>query len=82
MTYTIHISGNSPQAMGIINLLKSLQKDYDFIEIEAEKQYAEDGLPPQWLEELDRRAEYMEKHPDEGKSWDEVKQNLIKKDAR
>jgi hypothetical protein len=78
MTYTIHISGDSPQAMGLMNLLKSLQKDYDFIEIINENIYPEEELAPEWLEELDRRAEYMELHPDAGKTWDEVKQNLLK----
>ncbi len=82
MNYTIHISGDSPQALGIINLLKSLQKDYDFIRIEDDNKYPEDGLSPQWLEELDKRSEYMEKHPEAGKSWDEIKQNLLKNDAR
>jgi hypothetical protein len=78
MVYTIRISGDSPQASGIINLLKSLQKDYNFIEINEEVQYPEFDLSPEWLEEIDRRAEYMENHPDEGKTWDEVKRNLLK----
>jgi hypothetical protein len=61
-------------------MLKSLQKDYNFIEITDEKEYPENSLSPEWLEELDRRSEYMEKHPDSGKTWEEVKQNLLRHD--
>jgi len=78
MTYTIRISGDSPQAKSIVNMLKSLQKDYTFIEIKDNKEYPENDLSPEWLEELDRRSAYLEKHPNEGKTWDEVKQNLLK----
>ena len=49
MTYTMRISGDSPQASGIVNMLKSLQKDYDFIEIYNDINYPEDELSPEWI---------------------------------
>lgn len=75
MVYTVRISGNSPQAKGLIQLLKSLQKDYQFIEVTEENQYADEELSPEWVEELEKRAAYMAQHPNEGKTWEDVKKN-------
>jgi len=80
MTYTVRISGNSPQALSIINMLKAFQKEFDYINIsEDSDDYQNDELSPEFLEELDKRAEYMETHPNEGKSWDEVKKKYSSK---
>lgn len=74
MTYKIRISGSSPQALSIINMLKAFQEEFDYIDISEETEdYNSEELSPEFLEELDRRSEYMEKHPDEGKTWEEVK---------
>ena len=74
MTYKVRILGNSPQALSIINMLKAFQEEFDYIDISEEKDdYKSDEFSPEFLEELDKRSEYMEKHPEEGKSWDEVK---------
>jgi len=80
MTYTVRISGNSPQAMSIINMLKAFQEEFDYIDISEENSdYNNDEFSPEFLEELDKRAEYMENHPNEGKSWDEVKKKYTTK---
>ena len=36
MTYTIKINQTGPQAQGIIDMLKALAKDYDFLQIYEE----------------------------------------------
>jgi hypothetical protein len=79
MTYTVRISGNSPQALSIINMLKAFQKEFDYIDISEDDEYQDNELSPDFLEELDKRAEYMENHPDEGKSWDEIKKKYSSK---
>ena len=80
MTYTVRISGNSPQALSIINMLKAFQEEFDYIDISEENSdYNNDEFSPEFLEELDKRAEYMENHPNEGKSWDEVKKKYTTK---
>ena len=42
MVYTIKIKDQSIKARSIINMLKALQEDYDFIEISEEKENQED----------------------------------------
>jgi len=80
MTYTVRISGNSPQALSIINMLKAFQKEFDYIDISEDKDYSQsEEFSPEFLEELDRRSEYMENHPNEGKSWDDVKKKYTDK---
>jgi hypothetical protein len=55
-------------------MLKAFQEEFDYIDISEETEdYNSEELSPEFLEELDRRSEYMEKHPDEGKTWEEVK---------
>lgn len=76
MGYTIKISGNSARAKSIINMLKTFEKEFEDIQIfEDHSTYASDELSPELLQELDRRMEYMEKHPEAGKTWDEIKKN-------
>ena len=80
MTYTVRISGSSPQALSIINMLKAFQEEFDYIDISEENEdYKNNEFSPEFLEELDKRAEYMENHPNEGKSWDEVKKKYSTK---
>lgn len=43
MVYTIKIKDKSSKAKSIINMLKALQEDYDFIEISEEKENAVDN---------------------------------------
>ena len=73
MDYTIKISDTSPKAKSIINMLKELAKDYSFLSISEEIDEVQENI----LHELDARSEYMKKHPDEWKTWEEVKNNLM-----
>ena len=70
MTYTIKIKDNSPKAKSIINMLKALKEDYDFIEIEEESKKELD------LErELDKRYKSFQKDTN-GKDWEVLKDEL------
>jgi len=75
MTYKIQISDVSPQSKSIINMLLALSKDYDFLKIVEEDEEYE--LTTEQEAELDRRYENFLKNPRNGKTWKEVKQNLI-----
>jgi hypothetical protein len=73
VTYTIHIHDKGRKAKSIINMLKTLEKDYDFIEISEEP----DDLYPQTEHLLKKRySDYLE-NPD-GKDWTELKKELRK----
>ncbi len=76
MLYTIKINDSSTKAQSIINLLKTFAKDYDFLQIYKGSEYE---ITEEMKKELDRRYEYFLQNPDEGKSWDEVRRNLLKK---
>ncbi len=78
MVYLIKISDNSLKAKNIINLLKSLAEDYDFLEfIDSTEDIFE--LSEEQQKELDRRLEYVKKNPKEGKSWEEIEAKLLSK---
>lgn len=72
MAYTIRISSNSPQALGIVNLLRVLAKDYDFLHITEES----NTLTAEQEKELNRRFEFVENNPTVGKTWEEFEENL------
>ncbi len=76
MLYTIKINDSSTKAQSIINLLKTFAKDYDFLQIYKGSEYE---ITEEMKKELDRRYEHFLQNPDEGKSWDEVRRNLLKK---
>lgn len=65
MVYTIKIKDKSIKARSIINLLKALQEDYDFIEISEEKEIQEDD---DIMKELEIRYNSFIKNK-EGKEW-------------
>lgn len=71
MTYTIRINDNSAKAKSIINMLKSLKEDFNFIEIEKEK----DTISVQQEKELDKRYAEFLKNP-VGKDWNVLKNEL------
>lgn len=73
MDYTIKISDTSPKAKSIINMLKELSKDYSFLTISEDMDEVQENI----LQELDARYEYMKDHPDEWKTWEEVKKNRM-----
>ncbi len=65
MVYTIKIKDKSSKAKSIINLLKALQEDYDFIEISEEQENQDDD---KILKELEIRYNaYLA--DSEGKDW-------------
>ncbi len=72
MAYTIKISDTSPQAMSIINMLKALAKDYDFLHITEDSS----SITKEQDKELDRRYSYVTKNPTDGKSWEEFEKML------
>jgi len=74
MIYTFQISDETIQSQGIINMLLTLSKDNDFLKVVEE----EVELTQIQEEELDRRYEQFLKNPRSGKSWEEVKQSLMK----
>ncbi len=73
MIYTFQISDESTQSQSIINMLLSLSEDYDFLKVVDDH----GELSHEREEELDRRYENFLKNPRSGKSWDEVKRNLM-----
>ncbi len=74
MEYLVRITDNSIQAKNIINLLKSLAEDYDFLEI-VDKKEATLGLSKEQQTELERRLKYSMANPSEGITWDEMEKS-------
>jgi hypothetical protein len=77
MSFTIKITEKTPQSLSIVNMLKALALDYNFLQI-LEDDFSS-ALTPEQEKELESRHEYVIKNPTIGKSWDEVKQNLLSK---
>jgi len=65
MVYTIKIKDKSTKAKSIINMLKALQEDYDFIEISEEK---EDQNDDKIMKEIEMRYNSYLKN-NKGKEW-------------
>jgi len=65
MVYTIKIRDKSSKARSIINMLKALQEDFDFIEISEEK---EDQAEENIMKELETRYNSFLKEKN-GKEW-------------
>jgi hypothetical protein len=65
MVYTIRIKDESRKAKSIINMLKALQEDYDFIEISEEVDLLNEDLIMKELE--DRYNSYLKER--KGKEW-------------
>jgi ABC-type proline/glycine betaine transport system substrate-binding protein len=55
-------------------MLKELSEDYSFLTISEDIDDVQENI----LQELDARQEYMKSHPDEWKTWEEVKNNIMK----
>ncbi len=75
MNYTIKIRDDNKKAKSIVDMLKQLAKDYSFLSIYEE----ETGLSEEMEKEMEARYKYSIKNPEMGKSWEEVKGNLLKK---
>lgn len=74
MVYTIRIQDNSKKAKSIINLLKTLQADFDFIEITEEYDKHDDA---EIMKELEVRYNSFKSDPN-GKDWDVLLNELNK----
>ena len=73
VTYTIHINDKSKKAKSIINMLKTLGEDYDFIDIVKES----DDIYPATKQILQKRHIDFLENP-EGKDWKVLKEELKK----
>ena len=78
MTYTIKINETNPKAISIINMLKMLAIDYDFMQI-FETQDNLDFMTKIQKQEFEKRYNYTIQHMDEGKTWDEIEQKMLAK---
>ena len=74
MEYLVKIKDNSIQARNIINLLKSLAEDYDFLEILDDK-VSDFAISKEQEEELKRRLAYSIANPNDGISWEEMEKS-------
>ena len=81
MVYNVQITDNSIQAHSIVNMLKTISADYDFIKIHAVERSEDEinsvNLLPEIEAEIDSRMEYVMQNENEGKTWDEVEQRLL-----
>jgi len=75
MIYTIKIQNKTKKAKSIINMLKALKEDYDFIEISED---SDKELENKLQEELDVRYQLFLEDP-KGKDWEELKKELTNK---
>lgn len=73
MNYTIKIAENTKDGEKLIMKIKEGIGDNPFVSIYEE----ETGLSDDRMQELDRRYEQVIKNPQEGKSWEEVKKDLL-----
>ena len=72
MTYTIKIQDKSLKAKSIINMLKALKDDYDFIEIQKDSNKVSDSNLDK---ELDKRYKSFQKKQ-KCKDWIDLKKEL------
>jgi len=73
MNYTIKIAENDKESRKIITMIKELAGDSPFVSIYED----ETGLSSEMEKELDMRYKQVLKNPIDGKSWDEVKTDLL-----
>ena len=77
MTYTIKITDDkTTQAQKLVSFLKSLAKDYSFLQITEEK---DEILTEEMMKDLDARYEHFLKHSTEYKNWNVIKKGYLKK---
>jgi len=73
MSYTIKISKNDKEAGKIIEQIKEIIGDSPFVSIYEDDTELSDDM----VKELESRYQHVIKNPEEGKSWAEVKNNLL-----
>ncbi len=62
---------------GLIEYLELLKnRDNDSLDKVSDEAQIISGLTTEQVKELDRRYEYVLKHPDEGKTWEEIEKAL------
>ena len=73
MRYVFSIDDKDPKARSLINLLKELNKDYDFIRVSDEVFYDEekDDIKEELLYRQDKSLQVQD-----GKTWDYLKKEL------
>ena len=73
MNYTIKIAENDKEGEKLIMQIRELVGDSPFVSIYEE----ETGLSDDMVQELERRYEQVIKNPQVGRSWEEVKKDLL-----
>ena len=73
MNYTIKIAENDKESRKIITLIKELAGESPYVSIYED----ETGLSSEMEKELETRYKQVLKYPTDGKSWDEVKTDLL-----
>lgn len=73
MNYTIKIAEHDKEGEKLMKQIKELIGDNPFVSIYEE----ETGLSDDMMQELERRYEQVIKNPQDGKSWEEVKKDLL-----
>ena len=72
MIYTIRIKDKTKKARSIINLLKALRDDYDFIEI---SENSDSEIEKETNNELEIRYNLFLEDP-KGKDWEDLKKEI------
>ncbi len=78
MTYTIKITETNPKAINVINMLKMLALDYDFVQIYEDGDNL-DFMTEEQKKEFDKRYNYTINNMNEGKTWNEIEEKLLSK---
>ncbi len=73
MNYTIKIAENYKESGRILRMVKELAGDSPLVAIYED----ETGISLEMEKELEQRYLHVLKNPDEGKSWDDVKNDLL-----
>ncbi len=76
MTYTVKIRETNSKSISIINMLKMLSTDYDFLQIYKEDDNL-DFMTEEQKKEFDKRYNYTINNISEGKTWKEIEQKLL-----
>jgi hypothetical protein len=75
MNYTIKITDSNEKAKSIVNMLKELEAEYPFISVYEDIS----DLSEKMEKELESRYKFVLNNPEIGNTWEEVKNNLLKK---
>ncbi len=73
MSYTIKISENNQESEKLLKQIKELVGDSPFVSIYQEENELTDAM----VQELENRYQQAIKNPEEGRSWEEVKSDLL-----